>query len=109
MRAEHFVTGVHAALVALSRMHGELGGRHPEDQPSVADVDGSEPEDVADERAIGVGISTVKKNVRADDSAHFGFHKRLIHHRRNFVRVSVAFGSICTMNTSTSRASGSTR
>jgi len=38
-------------------VYGEFGGRQGEDEPVVADVEGGEAQDVAQERAIGLGVA----------------------------------------------------
>ena len=51
-------------------MHGHLGRRKTEDQPTAAGIDVLEAEDVGQERPIGVGVAAVQDDVRAVDHAH---------------------------------------
>jgi hypothetical protein len=60
-------------VVALERMHRDLGWREREGEPAAAHVDPLETEHVAEERAVGVGIGAVQDDVRAvDERAHHG-------------------------------------
>jgi hypothetical protein len=48
-------------------MHGDLGGRQREDQPSVACIDVLPPEHVAEEGAKLVRLGRVEQDVRGGD------------------------------------------
>jgi len=48
-------------------MYRGFSGRQREDQPAATDVDGRELEGVTQERAIGVGVRTVEKDMRTRD------------------------------------------
>ncbi len=55
---------------SVRRMHGQLRGREAEDEPTAASIDMLEAEHVAQERPIGVGITTEQDDVRAVDHSH---------------------------------------
>ncbi len=61
----HQIELVH--VVFLRWMHGHLGGRQPEDEPSLANVDGGESQDIAEKRAIAFGVLAIENRVRTDD------------------------------------------
>src|SRR5437867_7958830 len=55
------------AAVLLGGMHGDLGGRQAEDEPTAADVDLRQTEDITKERTVRVWIGAVHDRVRARD------------------------------------------
>jgi hypothetical protein len=67
--AEKTVTGVKLRLAVVSGMHGDLGRREFEDEPTVANVDVGETENVAKKGAVGFRIDAIKKDVSAHNHA----------------------------------------
>lgn len=65
--AELAMPGMLGLRVFVARMNRGLCTWKLEDQPAVSGVDVREAEHVAKERAIGLGIVTVEKNVGADE------------------------------------------
>jgi signal transduction histidine kinase len=63
-------------LLAVGRVHGELGRRQPEDEPAVAGVDVVIAEGVPEEGAVRLGIVTVDDHMNAID------HRAIIAARR---------------------------
>jgi hypothetical protein len=58
----HQIELVHIVLVRM--VDGDLGRRHAKDQPSIANIDMREPEDVAEKRAIGLSVRAVDNRMR---------------------------------------------
>jgi hypothetical protein len=65
LRVEKFIP----ARFCIGRMHGELGWRQCEYQPSVAGIHRTEREDVGKERSIRIRVFAVEENVGAVDHA----------------------------------------
>jgi hypothetical protein len=80
-RADHFLSreishlgfqvGAHeielVAIVVLCRMRGCLCRRQCEDQPAVAGIDGCQPQHVAKEDAVSLGILAINDDMFARD------------------------------------------
>ena len=61
----HEIELVHVVL--FGRVHRDLGGRKREDEPAVAGVGEGELEDVAEERAVRIGVFAVENDVGGAD------------------------------------------
>ena len=53
--------------VLIRRMNGYFRWRQSEDQPSVSDIDVRKAEDIAEERAIGLGVLAVDDRMSAGE------------------------------------------
>ncbi len=55
------------AIVLFSRMKGSLRGRQREDQPAVAGIDGGQPQHIAKEDAVRLGVLAINDDMCARD------------------------------------------
>ena len=55
--------------LAVERVNPRFGGRHGENQPTFADIDGSEAKNIAKEGPVRLRISAVKQEMSADNHA----------------------------------------
>src|SRR3569623_666588 len=65
--ARKIVFGMALDEVAIAGVNAQFGRRHGEDQPAFAGIDRREPEYVAKESAIRIGIATVEEKMCSVD------------------------------------------
>jgi hypothetical protein len=53
------------SIVLSSRMHSRLRRRQPENQPTMARIDGPKPKDISKERPVSIGIFRIDNYMRA--------------------------------------------
>jgi hypothetical protein len=61
------VAGVALRELSIGWMNPSLGGRHGEDEPTSADVDGAEFKNIAEEGAVSLGVFAIQKKMSADN------------------------------------------
>lgn len=59
--SKKFATGVKWRVVAIGGMNCGFSPRQGEDEPTMSDIDGGEPEDATEKCAVGFGILAVEQ------------------------------------------------
>ncbi len=70
--AKQVTASVKLALVAVGGVNAGFGGRHSEDQPTLAGVHGTKAENVTKEGAVGLWVVAIEEDVSAGNASHNG-------------------------------------